>query len=195
MLALVFDTETTGLYQNRRVPSAECQPDIVQIFGMLADDDRVYSHFNLYVHSDVPIPPEAYNSHRIDRRMTERVGVSRLRACQVFDSFARKADIIVGHNVEFDVNVMRTAFHREGGVGKSLAKPLFCTMRSATNACAIPHPNPKREGEFKWPSLTEAFTKLVDPRGFSNAHDAEADVRACYEVYRVLRKNADKHGG
>lgn len=188
MLALVFDTETTGLYNRHRIPSAECQPDIVQIFGMLADEDRVYSHFNLFVHSEIPIPPEAYESHRIDRRMTERVGVSRLRAVQVFDSFARKADVLVGHNVEFDVNVMRTAFHREGGKGGCLAKPLFCTMRSAVERCKIPHPNPRTPGEFKWPSLTEAYTSLVDPRGFSNAHDAEADVRACYEVYRVLRQ-------
>lgn len=192
MLALVFDTETTGLYNPRRIPSAECQPDIVQIFGMLADEERVYTHFNLFVHSEIPIPPEAYQAHRIDRNMTARCGVSRLRACQIFDSFAKKADVIVGHNVEFDVNVMRTAFHREGGKGTSLAKPLFCTMRSAVDACKIPHPNPRREGEFKWPTLTEAYTTLVDPRGFSNAHDAEADVRACYEVYRVLRANSNK---
>jgi DNA polymerase III epsilon subunit-like protein len=192
MLALVFDTETTGLYDPKRVPMAECQPDIVQVFGMLADEERVYTHFNLFVHSEIPIPPEAYKSHRIDRSMTERVGVSRLRACQMFHSFSSKADIIVGHNVEFDINVMRTAMHREGGSGKALAKPLFCTMRSSTDVCQIPHPNPRRPGEFKWPSLTEAYAKLVDPRGFSNAHDAEADVRATYEVYRVLRKNADK---
>lgn len=192
MLALVFDTETTGLYDNRRIPSAECQPDIVQIFGMLADEERVYTHFNLFVHSEIPIPPEAYQAHRIDRNMTAKAGVSRLRACQMFDSFARKADLIVGHNVEFDINVMRTAFHREGGQGKCLAKPLFCTMRSSTEVCQIPHPNPKRAGEFKWPTLTEAFAKLVDPRGFPNAHDAEADVRACYEVYRVLRSKSDK---
>jgi DNA polymerase-3 subunit epsilon len=193
MLALVFDTETTGLYDTRRIPSAECQPDIVQLFGMLADEERVYAHFNLFIHSEIPIPPEAYESHRIDRKMTERVGVSRLRACQVFDSFARKADLLVGHNVEFDVNVMRTAFHREGGQGKCLTKPLFCTMRSSTDVCKIPHPNPRRQGEFKWPNLTEAYTQLVDPRGFSNAHDAEADVRACYEVYRVLRAKSNQH--
>lgn len=190
MLALVFDTETTGLYQRKRIPSAECQPDIVQVFGMLADEEKVYSHFNLFVHSEVPIPPEAYESHRIDRTMTAKVGVSRLRAVQVFHSFAVKADVLVGHNVEFDVNVMRTAFHREGGTGKCLTKPLYCTMRNAIERCRIPNPNPKYN-DFKWPTLTEAYTSLVDPRGFQNAHDAEADVRACYEVYRVLRSKPD----
>lgn len=191
MLALIFDTETTGLYERRRIPSAECQPDIVQVFGMLADTERVYSHFNLFVHSEVPIPPEAYQAHRIDRKMTEKVGVSRLRAVQIFDSFARKADILVAHNIEFDINVMRTAFNREGGKGICLSKPMFCTMMNAIDRCKIPHPKPRTPGEFKWPTLTEAYTTLVDPRGFSNAHDAEADVRACYEVYRVLRKEPD----
>lgn len=194
MLAFVMDTETTGLYDNRRIPGAECQPDVVQIFGMLADEEKVYTHFNLFVHSEVPIPPEAYESHRIDRAMTARCGVSRLRAVQIFDSFAKKADIIVGHNVEFDINVMRTAYHREGGKGQALAKPLYCTMRSSTDVCQIPHKNPDRaaKGEFKWPTLTEAYTQLVDPRGFANAHDAEADVRACYEVFRVLRSRSNK---
>lgn len=191
MLALVFDTETTGLYQRRRVPSHESQPDIVQLFGMLADEEQVYTHFNLFIHSEIPIPPEVTEKNRIDRRMTEKVGVSRLRACQIFDSFARKADILVGHNIEFDLNVMRTAFHREGGTGVCLTKPLYCTMLSAVERCQIPHPNPRNPGEFKWPTLTEAYQKLVDPRGFPNAHDAEADVRACYEVYRVLRKKPD----
>lgn len=189
MLACLFDTETTGIYDYRAPASAEHQPDVVQLCAMLCDEERVYSAVNLFIHSDVPIPPESYEIHRIDRDMTSRVGVSRLRACQVLDSFARKADILVGHNVDFDVNMMMAAMLREKGNGQSLKKPRFCTMKEAVQPCKLP--NPKRPGTYKWPTLIEAYEILVDSKGFSGAHDAMADARATYELYRVLRRNAN----
>lgn len=192
MLALVFDTETTGLYNRKAPPSSPHQPDIVQLAAMLIDEERTYGMFNVYVHGDTEIPPEAYKAHRIDRDMTARSGVSRLRACQMLEAFAKKADVLVGHNIEFDIGVMKTAMIREGGKGLVLNKPQYCTMLSSVERCAIPHPNQEKfPGQFKWPTLTEAYCKLVDPRGFDNAHDALADVTASYEIYRVLRKKPE----
>lgn len=186
MLACLFDTETTGLYDYRAPATADHQPDVVQLCAMLCDKERVYSAVNLFVHADTEIPPEAHAVHRIDRAMTERVGVTRLRACQLLDSFARKADIIVGHNVDFDINIMLTANYREGGQGLALKKTRFCTMKNSTELCKLP--NPKFPTKFKWPSLQEAYTILVDSRGFSGAHDAMADARATYELFRILHK-------
>ena len=191
MLALVFDTETAGLYQRKLPPSHPSQPEVLQLCAWLVDDVKVYSSFNVFIHGESAIPKEAYEVHRIDRDMTARVGISRLRACQMLDAYAKKADVIVGHNLDFDIGIMKAAFHREGGTGVSLNRPQFCTMHNSTNVCKIPHPKPFRAGEFKWPSLQEAYTMLVDPRGFDGAHDAEADVRATYEVYRVLRNNTN----
>jgi DNA polymerase III epsilon subunit-like protein len=187
MLACLFDTETTGIYDYRAPASADHQPDVVQLCAMLCDEDKVYSAINVFVHSDSEIPEAAYAVHRIDRAMTARVGISRLRACQLLDSFARKADVLVGHNIDFDIGIMMTATLREGGKGESLKKPRFCTMKEAVQHCKLP--NPKRPGTFKWPSLQEAYTILIDQRGFSGAHDAMADARATYELYRVLVSN------
>jgi DNA polymerase III epsilon subunit-like protein len=185
MLACLFDTETTGKYVYSAPAGAECQPDVVQLCAMLCDKERVYSAINLFIHADTEIPEEAYAIHRIDRNMTAKVGISRLRACQLLDSMAAKADELVGHNIDFDVNMMITAMLREGGKGANLKKPRFCTMKSATEHCKLP--NPKFPGKYKWPSLQEAYGILVDSKGFSGAHDAMADARATYELYRILR--------
>lgn len=189
MLACLFDTETTGIYDFKALAEAEHQPDVVQLCAMLCDEDRVYSAINLFIHSDTEIPDAAFQVHRIDRALTEKVGISRVRACQVLHSFAVKADILVGHNIDFDCNIMRTAVLREKGNGGFLNKPRFCTMKEAVPHCKLP--NPKRPGTYKWPSLQEAYQILVDSKGFSGAHDAMADARATYEVFRVLRRNAN----
>lgn len=188
MLACLFDTETTGIYDFRAPVTADHQPDVVQLCAMLCDEEKVYSAVNLFIHADTEIPEEAYTIHRVDRKLTARVGVSRMTACRVLDAYARKADILVGHNISFDVNMMLCATIREGGGGQSLKKPQFCTMKNAVDHCKLP--NPKRPGSFKWPSLQEAYTILVDSKGYSGAHDAMADARATYELYRVLKRNA-----
>jgi|SRR6478609_2921547 DNA polymerase III epsilon subunit-like protein len=186
MLACLFDTETTGIYDYKSPPSAEHQPDVVQLCAWLCDKDRVYSKFNVFVHAETEIPQGAYEVHRIDRDLTARVGISRIRAVQMLDQFARKADLLVGHNVEFDVKMMIAAAFREGGTGENFKKSTFCTMKNATELCKLPNPNfPDR---YKWPNLQEAYKALIDPRGFDGAHDAEADVSASYELFRVLHK-------
>lgn len=189
MLACLFDTETTGIYDFRAHANSEHQPDVVQLCAMLCDEDRVYSAVNLFVHTETDIPDAAFQVHRIDRALTEKVGVSRETACRMLYSYALKADVLVGHNIDFDCNIMRTAILREGGQGGFLNKPRFCTMKESVEHCKLP--NPKRPGSYKWPSLIEAYQILVDSKGFTGAHDAMADARATYEVYRVLRSNAN----
>lgn len=186
MLACIFDTETTGIYDYKAPATAAHQPDVVQLCAYLADKDRIYNKLSVFIHADTEIPQGAYDVHRIDREMTARVGVSRVRACQMLDSFARQADLLVGHNIDFDINMMLAANFRENGKGLALKKPRYCTMKNSTNLCKIP--NLKFPNKFKWPNLQEAYTALVDPRGFDGAHDAEADVKACYELFRVLHK-------
>lgn len=189
MLACLFDTETTGIYNYQAPAGHECQPDVVQLCAMLCDEERVYSAINVFIHADTEIPDAAFEVHRIDRVLTEKVGLSRIRVCQMLDSMAAKADVLVGHNIDFDVNMMLTATLREGGKGVNLKKPRFCTMKETVPLCKLP--NPKRPGTYKWPSLKEAYEILVDPKGFSGAHDAMADARATYELYRLLRRNSN----
>jgi DNA polymerase-3 subunit epsilon len=190
VLSLIYDTETTGLFDFKLPLMDMRQPEIIQLCAKLSLDGKILSTVNLFVHGEKDIEPKAYETHRIDRAMTAAVGVSRSTMARVFANMAHKADVLVGHNEEFDQKMVTRAIRLEGGTAEVMQqKAHFCTMKASTDLCRIP--SPKRPGEYKWPSLKEAYAALVDPRGFSNAHDAEADVDACHEVYRVLRKRAE----
>jgi DNA polymerase III epsilon subunit-like protein len=182
----VYDTETTGLLDFNKPLSDKCQPDIIQLCMKMSLDGKIVSSVNVFVDGDREIEEKAFETHRIDRNMTAACGISRRQMVTLFNNMASKADVLVGHNEEFDQKMMLCAMQREGGSGEVLRKTAhFCTMKSSTNLCKIP--SEKKPGTFKWPSLMEAYKTLVNPLGFSNAHDAEADVDACHEVYRVLR--------
>jgi DNA polymerase-3 subunit alpha len=185
VLALVFDTETTGKYDFKSLPSSPAQPEVLQLCAKLALDGKIVSSVNVFVDGEKEVEEQAYEVHRIDRNLTRAVGISRRRMVTLFQSMAEKADVLVGHNVEFDIKMLTSSMVKEGGNAHIFQKKAsFCTMRRGTDVCKIP--SPTRPGTFKWPTLAEAYAILVDPRGFSNAHDAEADVNATHEVYRVL---------
>lgn len=185
MLALIFDTETTGMLKWKAPNGDPSQPDIIQLCAKLSENGKIVSSLNLFVHGESAIEEEAFNVHRISRDMTAKIGVSRNFMCRAFQAMAEKADVLVGHNVSFDQRMMQIAMIREGGNGSIFQrKATFCTKEEATNVCRIPHPS--KPNQFKWPTLAEAYSILVDPRGFADAHDAEADVNATHAVYNVL---------
>lgn len=185
MRSLIFDTETTGMYNFRALPSDHSQPEVLQLCAKMSVDGKVVSSINVFVTGEKEIEEKAYEVHRISREFANSIGISRRRMCLLFQGMAEQADVIVGHNVDFDVKMLTAAMIREGGNAEIFKKKaIYCTMRESTNICKIP--SPKKPGQFKWPSLAEAYGILVDPRGFENAHDAEADVLATHEVYRVL---------
>jgi len=185
MLALIFDTETSGLLDFRKDLGDKCQPEVVQLCAKLSLDGVIVSKLNVFVHGEREIEEKALEIHRIDRTMTARCGISRREMVMAFNAMARKADILVAHNEEFDVKMLTVAMLREGGAGLIFQqKARFCTMKKSVDVCKIP--STTKPGTYKWPSLKQAYEMLVDPRGFDNAHDAEADVDACHAVYRVL---------
>lgn len=189
MISLILDTETTGLYERNLPLTHPDQPDIIQFCGWLDKDGKVLSTVNVFIHGEKEIGEKAYEAHRIDRDMTAAIGISRRRLCYLVDDLVKKADVIVGHNIDFDINMLLIAMQRENGSGVNIrSKAHYCTMKNAVDVCRIPHP--ERPGQYKWPNLTEAYKALVDPRGFDGAHDAENDVRASHAIYNVLRSRS-----
>lgn len=182
MLTLVFDTETTGLYDRKKVPTDDSQPDLVQLGAMLVEGDRVHAQIDLLVVPEQPIHPKALETHGLSLELTQRCGVSRRAALSIFHMLMKQADRIVAHNLSFDEGLLRTAYHREK-ISADLfnSKTRFCTMLSTTDICKLP-----AKWGHKWPSLIEAYSLLVDPNGFDGAHSAIADVKACYEVLKAF---------
>ena len=183
---LGFDTETTGLPPKFKPLDHPEMPDIVQLCAKLFDLDRVYASINLIVLPTVPITEGSLKIHGISQELCEKVGVSRRVMVSMFQNLLKSADMIVCHNLKFDLERMLTAYSREGiSTQLLMEKKKYCTMLESTSIVGIQTPKGP-----KWPTLQEAYIKLVDPKGFENAHDAEVDVNAMIPIFRALQNGS-----
>lgn len=179
-----FDTETTG-FVNERLPDGHPdQPHIVQIAGILTDDaGKVASQFSLVVNPGVTIPPKTIEFHGITDEIASQLGVSPSTAVGLFDFMARRADLIVAHNIKFDIGVMASAYVREGR--EMLLFNRFCTMEAATPVVNLPPSERMKAAGMtkpKSPKLEECVRHFFD-EPLDGAHDALIDVAACARVF------------
>jgi DNA polymerase-3 subunit epsilon len=176
VIALFFDTETTGF------KSEKFDPEIVQIAAILQDTEtrRVFGEINLIVSTDNLIPEVVVNIHGITNELSKSFGAQQIVADNMFAFLASKADVLVAHNTDFDVNIIKGTWTVSGALIAD--KPLFCTMKKSTNIVGI---SKSHGGGNKYPRLAEAYRFFFN-EDFDNAHDAMADVRACRDVYFAL---------
>ena len=102
--------------------------------------------------------------------------------------------VIVGHNIDFDLNIIGAEFIRCGFENHFEGKLQLCTKLESVEYCALPG---GRGGGFKWPNLAELHQKLFG-EDFPEAHNAAADVIAtarCFlEMIRLGIITAGKIG-
>ena len=191
-MPLFFDTETTGFPQDKLPLDDPAQPYIVQLAAVLDDENgNIKNSMNVIINADCgPVPEGAYNVHKISEEIYKKFGIDCLVALAAFNSLVQCTDVIVAHNIAFDLKLLKTAYARIGKLeaftSKVQSKPQFCTMLATTDVVKIP--SPRGRGGYKWPKLDEAYRVLVDPSGFAGAHDAYEDVKACREVFYSLKK-------
>jgi DNA polymerase-3 subunit alpha len=191
---LIFDTETTGLPRNYSAPLTDFDnwPRCVQLAWQLHDETG-----KLVSAGDYIVKPDGFtipfNSEKVHGISTERANKEGIPLEEVMDHFNRdieKTTFVVGHNLEFDLNIMGSEYlrmERENPLGEKIA---IDTKDESTEYCAIPG----GRGRYKWPTLAELHDKLFDV-GFEEAHNAAADVdataRAFLELVRigVIRPN------
>lgn len=176
MIALFFDTETTGFKHGDFIP------EIVQIGALLQDTDslRVLGEVNLIVKPQNPIPEEVSMIHGITDQVAAAYGVDSRIAEKVFCDLAFMSEMVVAHNIQFDMGIIKDAWPLTYDV-LNLKTP-FCTMKESTTLVGI---SGTHAGGYKWPKLAEAYRHFFGTN-FDNAHDAMADVRACRDVYFQL---------
>lgn len=194
-MILFFDTETTGFYDDRSSPDAECQPYIVQLAARLCDDEGVSkSEFSFIVDpgiSDgISIPQRASYVHGITNEIAVEFGVSSSFALSAFTHLYQRSELVVAHNVKFDRAIIETAIARHYGKLLPLRKPLFCTMEASTPIVNLPPTERMVAAGFdkpKPPKLEECISHFFQET-MENAHDALADVDACSRVYFMLKQ-------
>jgi DNA polymerase-3 subunit alpha len=185
---LIFDTETTGLPQNYNAPLTDFEnwPRLVQIAWQLHDmRGNLIRNRNLIIKPDGFTIP--YNSVQIHGITTERAleeGLDIKEVLAMFEEDIKEASFGIGHNIEFDYNIVGSEFLRAGLTNALEPLDPLDTKLVSTDFCAIPG---GRGGQYKWPTLTELHQKLFG-KGFDDAHDAAYDVDATARCFFGLLK-------
>lgn len=186
---LIFDTETTGLPRNHNAPVSDLEnwPRMVQLAWQLHDEIGQLIDVQNFI-----IKPEGYNipfiSQKIHGISTERAirsGRDLEEVLQEFEKALNKAEVISGHNIEFDLKIIGAEMLRKDHNTQMWDLRVIDTKDASTDFCAIPG---GKGGKFKWPSLEELHQKLFR-ESFDQAHNASADVeanaRAFLELIRI----------
>ena len=186
MKILLLDTETTGL-KNAQI----CQlsyiifdPTLKKAIGR-----------NFYLKVD-RMEAGAEKVHGLSMEKLDILSEGK-RFADVAEQFlneARLCDIIVAHNIKFDIERIQEEYRRLGidiGDAFSMSKR-FCTMMYYTNICKIPNPrNPK---QYKFPKVEEvmAFLRIDNETVVYQAkeifgecqgfHDARFDITATLKL-------------
>lgn len=185
MKALIFDTETTGMVQFRKPPEDPSQPDLIQLGMMLVETTDWSAKARVSLLVTLPegskIEPAAFAAHGISEEDCARFGVAPAVACSLFNQACLQADIIVAHNLAFDVSIMKTALFRLGNKPHRLdGRQQVCTKEFSTDVLKLPG-----KYGYKWPTLAEAYQHYTG-REIEGAHDALIDTEACLAVFRGL---------
>ncbi len=184
---LIFDTETTGLPQRYDAPIEDLDnwPRLVQLAWQLHDaNGNLLSAGNRIVKPEgFTIPFNSEKVHGISTEMALKEGYPLGEVLKEFEKDVAKAEILVGHNVDFDIHIVGAEMLRASHSSGFMSKRKIDTKDESTDYVAIPG----RGGRYKWPTLTELHYKLFG-KGFGDAHDAAYDVDATARCFFELIK-------
>lgn len=185
---LFFDTETTGLPKSWSAPvtDADNWPRLVQLAWLLYDNEghRLAGDSVIIKPEGFTIPETASKIHGITTERALAEGAPLLPVMRMFLTLLDGlGDFIVGHNIEFDKNIVAAELLRcklwlPDNLGAGI-----CTMKASTDLVKIK----SHAGGNKWPKLTELHQHLFGI-GFEGAHDAGADVRATARCFWELKR-------
>lgn len=184
---LIFDTETTGLPKNDNAPLTDFDnwPRMVQLAWQIHDENGrfVESHNYLVQPDGFVIPIDAKVVHGISTEHAMKYGKPLNEVLDLFMISAAKAKYLVGHNINFDLNVLGCEFLRCGRENPLRRWQIIdtCTEKTA-EFCQFPG---GKGGKFKLPRLGE-FHHLLFGEDFDSAHNASADVEATARVFLEL---------
>lgn len=177
MKKLIFDTETTGLARFDLASNHHLQPRAVSLAFLFIDKETKPIEFHSLIKPiGFTIPFQVSQIHGITQEKASQEGCDSEGVFKAFQLLVDQADIIIGHNVKFDIVVAE----REGI--NFHGKSTYCTMLNSTNILKI-----KKKHGYKWPKLAECV-KYFFNEDLEGAHDALNDVRACARVYEKLQE-------
>jgi len=181
---LFFDTETTGLPLNYNASHEDLAnwPRVVQLAWVLANETKeIVEQKSFIIKPDgFSIPLASSAVHGIDDAKANALGIPLAEALRAFNqSLGRNNLTLVAHNILFDINVLGAEFLRANIPTNFMDLSRLCTMKSSIEFCGL--------ANRKFPKLAELYRQLFNS-DFEGAHDALADVLACYRCFFALKE-------
>jgi len=215
MIILVFDTETTGLPETKIInpDTLNLWPHIVQLSYILYDasKNKILNVTDAIVKlpKDVTISEESTKIHGITNEMSREKGIdAEILITELFQHL-RKTDLIVGHNISFDINILmvellRFIYSNNSNILQSElliykhylhfisnAKNVCCTMKLAKDLCEIKAISKMGNEYNKFPKLIELHEKLFVNQTPKNLHNSLNDILVTLRCYCQLAFNMD----
>jgi DNA polymerase-3 subunit alpha len=212
MRILVFDAETTGLAKTKTISKTTIHlwPHAVQTSYLIYDTntnklEKTYDAIIKLKPYNV-ISPESVALHGITNEISESQGIPIINAISELLIDIEAIDIVIMHNVDFDLSVIKIELIRliesceheadllqfcsteqlliHGKLVNMLSKfqalnNVRCTMRESVDFCKIEREN-SRGKYFKFPTLSELHIKLfnIQPQNLHNSfHDILVTLR------------------
>jgi DNA polymerase III subunit epsilon len=185
-MILFIDTETTGLSKKKYPlsnPSAYW-PRLVELAWIECENDgTMIAEYSSIIRPDTfTIPYTATAIHGITTKEAREKGQSLVLVLEQFHASLEHCSLIVGHNIEFDANVIAAESLRAGMVLPIQSYQKKCTMKSSIRLCKL-----KRGAGYKNPTLAELHYFLFG-LSFPDSHRALGDARACMKCFFELKK-------
>lgn len=195
-MLFIFDTETTGLPNNRLPLDHPEQPDIVSIGYIARYEGYTVEYHTLIKPNGWLIDEEgpAFRAHKITNQMCRDDGIELSLALAEFQEEVEWAQEIGGYNIEFDIKLLAIAYAKLNLPFLFPNVPRIDVMELARDRCHMP-PTPAmlKAGfnKYKNPKLSEAVEILLQ-KPFPGAHNALDDCRATLEILDFMRKKSSR---
>jgi len=180
---LVVDTETTGL-PRRNGSRVVRWPRLVEAAWLLLDEtgDVLVEEAHLVRPEGFTVPRRATEVHAISDALAREEGEAVADVLAMFMRAVDAAGLVVGHNITFDLGVIRSELARAGMEDRSRTLPACCTMKNSARLIGARGPR-----GYRWPTLTELHVRLfTEPH--VGRHRALGDARACARCYLAMRR-------
>jgi DNA polymerase III epsilon subunit-like protein len=211
MLVLVFDTETTGLPASKILnpDTLHLWPYIVQFSYIIYDTDKkdivLCSDKIVKLTNDIIIPDESINIHGITNEMSQKDGTNINVILSEFFHHLRNIDLLVGHNVSFDINMVKVELLRIIYDNSSLNEVktykfdlhfftnyinIYCTLQESIDLCNIKGVTKFGKEYTKYPKLLELHQKLFESVP-NNLHNSFNDILVTLRCFMKLKYDVD----
>jgi len=215
MLILVFDTETTGLPNSKIISpdTLSLWPHIVQFSYVIYDTsacDIVKTVDKIVkVKEDVIITDESTQFHGITNQISKKKGKPIEGIFQEFFNDLKNIDMLVGHNISFDINIVKVELLRiiysadSSSISEEDLKDfkhhlhlltnfqnICCTLQETIELCDIKAVNKSGKTYLKFPKLSELHEKLFETTP-NNLHNSFTDILVTLRCFMKLKYNID----